>query len=320
MKADRLSSMKMKWLSLLICAVILSACSTPYQPMSAFGGYREIQLAPDIYRVMFFGNGYTNGQTATEYAIHRCAELTQQRGYRYFGILADTDMSTTRTFTIPAQAYTTGNLSVNSFGNTAFGTYNGSTFITPARTIQYNFPRPVLTIKMFNKWSKDASLVDASTILSVQMPGVASMSIQPGPTYSGPHIALDERTKARIVSFVQRFVAAADSGSTLPPPLSFYGPDVLWNGRPATHEFLEAQLATAARIFPQRSFQIVSGPVVSPSQDSPGATVNYDILGIVSNGRLGLKVNGAVQLTVQKRGEQFEISAIWPRVTKRESL
>jgi hypothetical protein len=48
--------MQMKWFSLFVCAAVLSACATPYQPMSTFGGYREIQLAPDIYRVMFFGN------------------------------------------------------------------------------------------------------------------------------------------------------------------------------------------------------------------------------------------------------------------------
>src|SRR6516162_3632315 len=34
----------------------LASCATPYQPVSALGGYREIQLAPDIYRVMFFGS------------------------------------------------------------------------------------------------------------------------------------------------------------------------------------------------------------------------------------------------------------------------
>jgi hypothetical protein len=67
MKADKFSPMQIKWFSAFVCAFVLSACSTPYQPMSAFGGYREIQLAPEIYRVMFFGNGYTNGQTATEY-------------------------------------------------------------------------------------------------------------------------------------------------------------------------------------------------------------------------------------------------------------
>jgi hypothetical protein len=84
----RAPPMQMKWFSLFVYAAFLSACATPYQPMSTFGGYREIQLAPDIYRVMFFGNGYTNSELAVEYALRRCAEITQQNGYRYFGILA----------------------------------------------------------------------------------------------------------------------------------------------------------------------------------------------------------------------------------------
>jgi hypothetical protein len=138
---------QMKWFSLFVCAAVLSACATPYQPMSTFGGYREIQLAPDIYRVMFFGNGYTNSELAVEYALRRCAEITQQNGYRYFGILAVNDFSTQSSWTIPGSASTTGNLSLNSFGNTAFGTYNQTTFITPAQTIRFNFPRPVITMR-----------------------------------------------------------------------------------------------------------------------------------------------------------------------------
>jgi hypothetical protein len=80
-----------------LLAFLLSSCATPYQPMGALGGYQEEQLAPNIYRVAFFGNGYTNPQTASEYLIHRCAQLTEQKGYRYFGILAVSDQSVTRT-------------------------------------------------------------------------------------------------------------------------------------------------------------------------------------------------------------------------------
>ena len=256
---------------------ILTSCATPYQPMGALGGYQEEQLAPDIYRVAFFGNRYTNPQTATEYVIHRCADLTEQRGYRYFGILAVSDQSITPTFTTPARAYTTGTVSGHAIGNMAFGSYTGTTFYTPAQTLQFNFPRPVITIKMFNAWPKGANLVDASSILSVKMAGLPVAPIQSGPLYSGPRVALDEKTKARIVSFVQRFVAAAESGSTLPSPITFYGQNVRFNGKPVTHEFIQGQLDNAFRIFPQRSFQFISGPTVSPAPDSPGATVNYQL-------------------------------------------
>jgi hypothetical protein len=299
---------------------ILSSCATPYQPMGALGGYQEEQLASDIYRVAFFGNGYTNPETAAEYVIHRCAELTEQRGYRYFGILAVSDQSMTRSFTTPAHAYTTGTGYATAIGNTAFGTYHATTYYTPAQTIQFNFPRPVITIKMFNAWPKGTNLVDASSVLSVQMAGLPVAPIQSGPLYSGPRIVLDEKTKAALVSFVQRLVAAAESNSTLPSPITFYGPDVRFNGKAVTHEFIQRQLDNAFRIFPQRSFQFISGPTVSPAADSPGATVNYQLSGVLGNGLMGMQVKTSVQLTVEKRGKQFEIVAIWPRVLEHRLL
>jgi hypothetical protein len=78
-----------------------AACATPYQPMSTLGGYREIQLTSNTYRVMFFGNGYTYAELAVEYALCRCVELTQQNGYRYLGILAVNDFGEQRSWKIP---------------------------------------------------------------------------------------------------------------------------------------------------------------------------------------------------------------------------
>src|SRR5260221_12407874 len=112
---------------------------------------------------MSFGKLYTNAELAVEYALRRCAELTQQNGYRYFGILAVNDFSTQSSFTIPGSESTTGTLYLNQFGNTAFGTYNQRTFSTPARTLVYDFPRPVIPMKMLNDQVPGATLFDAST-------------------------------------------------------------------------------------------------------------------------------------------------------------
>jgi hypothetical protein len=287
--------------------------------MGALGGYQEEQLAPGIYRVAFFGNSYTNPQTASEYLVHRCAELTEQKGYRYFGILAVTDQSVTRTFTTPAHSYTTGTGYATAIGNTAFGSYHGTTYYTPAQTIAFNFPRPVLTIKMSNSWIKGSNQIIAATILSVQMAGVPVAPIQNGPAYSGPHMQLDDRTKERIVSFVQRFVAATQSDD-LSLLTTFYGPNVRFNGSPITREALREQVETAVRTFPQRSWQFVSGPIVTAASDSPGATVNYELSGVLSNGTTGMQVKTSVQLTVEKQGDHFKIVAIWPRVLERRPL
>jgi hypothetical protein len=73
-------------------------------------------------------------------------------------------------------------------------------------------------------------------------------------------------------------------------------------------------------MFPQRSLEFLSGPTVSPATDSPDATVNYELSGVLGNGQTGVQVKTSVQLTVEKRGDQFEIVAIWPRVLERRPL
>jgi hypothetical protein len=63
---------------------------------------------------------------------------------------------------------------------------------------------------MVNDRPKGVNLVSASAVLSVQLAGVPLAPVESGPSYSGSRI--DEQTKARIVAFVQRFVAASHLG------------------------------------------------------------------------------------------------------------
>ena len=136
----------------------------------------------------------------------------------------------------------------------------------------------------------------------------------------GPRMTLDEQTKARIVAFVQRFVAASQSDSNLSLLTTFYGPNVRFNGNSITREALRQRVENGIRAFPQRSWQFISGPTVTPALDSPGATVNYELSGVLSNGTSGMQVKTSVQLTVEKQGDQFKIVAIWPRVLERRAL
>lgn len=71
-------------------ALALGGCatSTPYQPASASnrvsGGYSEVRLAPDRYRVTFSGNTLTSRDKVEGYLLYRAAELTPQQGYDWF--------------------------------------------------------------------------------------------------------------------------------------------------------------------------------------------------------------------------------------------
>ena len=77
----------------LALAGVLSACATPtpYQPnipgQATSGGYSEIRVEPNRWRVMFQGNSLTSRQTVESYLLFRSAELTTQQGYDWFAIV-----------------------------------------------------------------------------------------------------------------------------------------------------------------------------------------------------------------------------------------
>lgn len=83
----------------LALALGLAACATPtpYQPNvpghHASGGYSEVLVEPDRWRVTFAGNTVTSRETVESYLLFRAAELTVQQGYDWFSTV---DRSTLR--------------------------------------------------------------------------------------------------------------------------------------------------------------------------------------------------------------------------------
>jgi len=71
---------------LIASLFLLSGCATPtaYGPKGFSGGYEEQQIDESTYRVSFYGNGVTSQDRVWNFWIHRCAELTAQKGYTYF--------------------------------------------------------------------------------------------------------------------------------------------------------------------------------------------------------------------------------------------
>ena len=89
----------------------LAACATPtpYQPnikgQSTGGGYSEIRVEPNRYRVNFTGNSLTTRETVEGYLLFRAAELTVESGYDWFAVVdRDTD-KTSRTYVEPDPFY-----------------------------------------------------------------------------------------------------------------------------------------------------------------------------------------------------------------------
>jgi len=89
----------------------LAACATPtpYQPIvrsgSASGGFSELRLEPNRFRVNFAGNSLTSRETVEGYLLFRAAELTVQSGFDWFAIVdRDTDKKV-RTYVEPDPFY-----------------------------------------------------------------------------------------------------------------------------------------------------------------------------------------------------------------------
>lgn len=76
----------------LALAGSLSACvtATPYQAGAArpatTGGYSEIKLEPNRFRVTFSGNSITSRETVETYLLFRAAEITLAQGFDTFTI------------------------------------------------------------------------------------------------------------------------------------------------------------------------------------------------------------------------------------------
>lgn len=73
----------------LLAMTCLAGCATPYQPMGALGGYEDMQVGQDMYRIAVLANGYTTPERAQKIALLRAADLTIQKGFTHFTVVGD---------------------------------------------------------------------------------------------------------------------------------------------------------------------------------------------------------------------------------------
>jgi hypothetical protein len=147
---------------IVLAALMITGCATPYQRVGLTGGYSETQLGENIFQVSFRGNGYTSRERASDFCLLRAAELTLEKGFRYFIIVESEKNTKIGTYTTPTQSYTTG--SAYGYGNYAYGsatttTYGGQTYIITK-------PRATNTILCFkDKPSINGLVYDAEFVV-----------------------------------------------------------------------------------------------------------------------------------------------------------
>lgn len=91
--------------------VAACATATPYQPNvpgnAASGGFSEMRLEANRFRVTFSGNSLTSRETVESYLLYRAAELTVAQGYDWFALADRRTEKTTRYMADPDPFYST---------------------------------------------------------------------------------------------------------------------------------------------------------------------------------------------------------------------
>lgn len=141
----------MKLIALL--SLFLVGCATGYQKNSFSGGYVDTQLAKDIFKVEFSGNGYTSSSKVKEYALRRSAELTIEQGYNHFVILDGNNSSSVYS----SGTRSNGNISSNYYGGYNYSGNSQTNFVTKSDS--------ELIIKLFKEGNQPPMALDASLIL-----------------------------------------------------------------------------------------------------------------------------------------------------------
>jgi hypothetical protein len=130
--------------ALIILSSALVACATGYQSEGFSGGFSEIPLAADAYKISVKGNGFTSSSRVSEMALLRGAELAKQNGYNYFIVRGVDENSSVSTYTTPGSSQTTtyGSATAYGYGNTAtaYGTSNSYTTYNAPQT--HNIIKP----------------------------------------------------------------------------------------------------------------------------------------------------------------------------------
>lgn len=139
--------------------LLLNAC-TPYQKSSILGGYSDIKLADNIFKVSFRGNAYTNSERARDFALLRSAEVALENGFKYFAFVQSENYTTSYTSKSPIKARTTGSgyLSGNRLN------YNSETQITGGDVTTFSKPNSSNIIVCYKVKPKDIFVFEAQTI------------------------------------------------------------------------------------------------------------------------------------------------------------
>lgn len=71
---------------IIFTVLLLAGCATSYHRKGFTGGYTDEAIGKNTFDVSFFGNGASNTNKVSDFAMLRAAEITLQNGCLFFTI------------------------------------------------------------------------------------------------------------------------------------------------------------------------------------------------------------------------------------------
>lgn len=139
----------------VLSALLMTGCATTYQAHGVTGGFSETQLAENVWRVAFRGNGYTPSERVEDLALLRSADLALMNGFAYFALADARSSANVAAITTPITATTTG--SAYRAGNTVYG--SATTRYSGGNTMFISRPTANNTVMMFKEKPEIGAMV-----------------------------------------------------------------------------------------------------------------------------------------------------------------
>jgi Skp family chaperone for outer membrane proteins len=98
MPARRTPTTTSRLAALALLALATTACATGYGARGWSGGYSDTRVDDTHYYVTFHGNGHASEDRVWNFWFYRCAELTLEKGFRFFDVRVDKRGSADQSF------------------------------------------------------------------------------------------------------------------------------------------------------------------------------------------------------------------------------
>ncbi len=146
-----------KLICLFAIALLVSGCATGYQRQGWTGGYTNMKIQDDIFKVSFRGNAYCGQGKAEDFVLLRSAEVALENGYKYFVIIDEKSRTRTSAYTTPVTAQTHGTATAYGGSGYAQGSYSGTTYYSGGQTYILHKPSTTNIIKCFKEKPENIS-------------------------------------------------------------------------------------------------------------------------------------------------------------------